>query len=162
MLAAMLAACWLLLRAVCCRFSEGDCVRVKPEEAAIRWRRPHLRTPGYIFGQVSKHRSCHHTAAAPVIQQTENPYKQTASEQKSSKQQLQETHGLLSVCQNAWHSYPCTRWPCVPPLPCSCCYAPAAAATCQVGVIERPCVGLFGNPELKAFREDGPRQPLYR
>jgi hypothetical protein len=35
-------------------------------------------------------------------------------------------------------------------------------AACQVGVVERPCVGLFGNPELKAFREDGPRQPLYR
>ncbi|WIA14489.1 hypothetical protein OEZ85_003011 [Tetradesmus obliquus] len=64
------------------RFNEGDCVRVRPEDAAIRWRRPHLRTPGYIFG--------------------------------------------------------------------------------QVGVIERPCAGLFGNPELKAFREEGPRQPLYR
>lgn len=27
-------------------------MRVKPENSAIRWRRPHLRTPGYIFGQV--------------------------------------------------------------------------------------------------------------
>lgn len=66
----------------CCRYQPGDYVRVKPENSSIRWRRPHLRTPGYIFG--------------------------------------------------------------------------------QVGVIERPCVGLFGNPELKAFREEGPKLPLYR
>ena len=34
------------------RFKAGDLVRVKPEDFAGRWRRPHLRTPGYIFGVV--------------------------------------------------------------------------------------------------------------
>lgn len=64
------------------KYHEGDLVRVKPENSSVRWRRPHLRTPGYIFG--------------------------------------------------------------------------------LIGRIERPCVGLFGDPELKAFREEGPKQPLYR
>ncbi|CAE8630853.1 unnamed protein product [Polarella glacialis] len=32
------------------RFAEGDVVRVRQEELASRWRKPHLRTPGYIFG----------------------------------------------------------------------------------------------------------------
>eukprot|EP00927_Polykrikos_kofoidii_P020385 TRINITY_DN19653_c0_g1_i7.p1 TRINITY_DN19653_c0_g1~~TRINITY_DN19653_c0_g1_i7.p1 ORF type:complete len:594 (-),score=81.17 TRINITY_DN19653_c0_g1_i7:207-1988(-) len=31
-------------------FKEGDIVRVKKELLASRWRKPHLRTPGYIFG----------------------------------------------------------------------------------------------------------------
>ena len=34
------------------RFQDGDLVRVKPEEFTLRWRRPHLRTPGYIFGVI--------------------------------------------------------------------------------------------------------------
>lgn len=34
------------------RFKKGDLVRVKTENAAVRWRKPHLRTPGYIFGLV--------------------------------------------------------------------------------------------------------------
>jgi hypothetical protein len=57
-------------------------VRVKPEDSRIRWRKPHIRTPGYIFG--------------------------------------------------------------------------------LMGTIERDCMGLFGDPELQAFRETGPKQPLYR
>ena len=27
-------------------------MRVRAEDAAVRWRKPHLRTPGYIFGLV--------------------------------------------------------------------------------------------------------------
>ena len=34
------------------RFKDGDLVRVKPEDFTLRWRRPHLRTPGYIFGVI--------------------------------------------------------------------------------------------------------------
>jgi len=33
-------------------FSTGDQVRVKHENYSTRWRKPHLRTPGYIFGKV--------------------------------------------------------------------------------------------------------------
>ena len=36
----------------CCRFSKGDVVKVRLENAAIRCRKPHLRTPGYIFGLI--------------------------------------------------------------------------------------------------------------
>ncbi|CAE7503711.1 unnamed protein product [Symbiodinium sp. CCMP2456] len=32
------------------RFSPGDCVRVRHASHATRWRRPHLRTPGFIHG----------------------------------------------------------------------------------------------------------------
>ena len=35
-----------------CRFGKGDYVQVQLENAAIRIRKPHLRTPGYIFGLV--------------------------------------------------------------------------------------------------------------
>ena len=43
----------------CCRFSKGDVVRVRLENAAIRCRKPHLRTPGYIFGLIgSIERQC--------------------------------------------------------------------------------------------------------
>ncbi|CAB9513024.1 Nitrile hydratase subunit alpha [Seminavis robusta] len=31
-------------------FSIGQRVRVKPEQSMARWRKPHLRSPGYIFG----------------------------------------------------------------------------------------------------------------
>ena len=31
-------------------FSVGQKVRVKSEQSMARWRKPHLRTPGYIFG----------------------------------------------------------------------------------------------------------------
>lgn len=34
------------------RFRAGDLVRVREEGSAVRWRKPHLRTPGYIFGVV--------------------------------------------------------------------------------------------------------------
>eukprot|EP00891_Asterochloris_glomerata_P009983 jgi/Astpho2/9983/Aster-06795 len=64
------------------KFKEGDVVRVRREDSAVRWRRPHLRTPGYLFG----------------------------------------------VC----------------------------------GVIERECVGYAEHPEGLAFRQNIPRQPLYR
>ncbi|GAX77508.1 hypothetical protein CEUSTIGMA_g4952.t1 [Chlamydomonas eustigma] len=41
------------------RYSPGDLVRVRDEKASMRWRKPHLRTPGYIFGQVGRiERSC--------------------------------------------------------------------------------------------------------
>ena len=33
-------------------FKPGDLVRVRRETAPVRVRRPHLRTPGYIFGVV--------------------------------------------------------------------------------------------------------------
>ena len=36
--------------AVPCRFAKGDIVRVRLENQAVRTRKPHLRTPGYIFG----------------------------------------------------------------------------------------------------------------
>jgi hypothetical protein len=64
------------------RFQPGDIVRVKEEGRGPLWRRPHIRTPGYIFG--------------------------------------------------------------------------------VVGVVERECVGLFKDPEVQAFREEGPPAPLYR
>lgn len=66
--------CAALCRVLWRRFNEGDCVRVRPEDAAIRWRRPHLRTPGYIFGQVTADRNCHlpptKAAAAHVTPET--------------------------------------------------------------------------------------------
>ena len=31
-------------------FKEGDFVRVKKEDSRLRWRRPHIRCPGYVFG----------------------------------------------------------------------------------------------------------------
>merc|ERR1719334_2129142 len=31
-------------------FAVGQKVRVKREDAKVRWRKPHLRTPGYLFG----------------------------------------------------------------------------------------------------------------
>ena len=34
------------------RFSPGQEVRVKAEDARVRWRKPHIRTPGYLFGAV--------------------------------------------------------------------------------------------------------------
>ncbi len=34
------------------RFHQGDIVQVQLENAAVRTRKPHLRTPGYIFGLV--------------------------------------------------------------------------------------------------------------
>lgn len=34
------------------RFCKGDYVQVQLENAAVRTRKPHLRTPGYIFGLV--------------------------------------------------------------------------------------------------------------
>ncbi|KAL3136313.1 hypothetical protein ABBQ38_005578 [Trebouxia sp. C0009 RCD-2024] len=64
------------------KFHQGDFVQVQLENAAIRTRKPHLRTPGYIFG--------------------------------------------------------------------------------LVGTVERKCVGMADNPEGLAFRQDLPRQPLYR
>jgi len=32
-----------------CSFEEGDHVRVRSEDAAVRYRKPHLRTPGAEF-----------------------------------------------------------------------------------------------------------------
>ena len=34
------------------QYRVGDTVRVKREEARVRWRKPHLRTPGYLFGSL--------------------------------------------------------------------------------------------------------------
>lgn len=36
------------------KFKKGDHVKVRQENLATRWRRPHLRTPGYIFGAEGK------------------------------------------------------------------------------------------------------------
>ncbi|XP_023334370.1 uncharacterized protein LOC111705901 isoform X2 [Eurytemora carolleeae] len=39
-------------------FSPGSLVRIKMEDSRIRWRKPHLRVPGYIFGssgEIIKH-----------------------------------------------------------------------------------------------------------
>ena len=35
-----------------CRFDKGNYVQVQLENAAIRTRKPHLRTPGFIFGLI--------------------------------------------------------------------------------------------------------------
>ncbi len=35
-------------------FKVGDIVRVKSEDSRLRWRRPHLRCPGYIYGLIGK------------------------------------------------------------------------------------------------------------
>lgn len=35
-------------------FEIGDSVRVRPASTPTRWRRPHLRTPGYIFGRAGR------------------------------------------------------------------------------------------------------------
>ena len=34
-----------------CRYGPGSYVRVKPEDAAVRYRKPHLRVPGEHFLQ---------------------------------------------------------------------------------------------------------------
>eukprot|EP00026_Physarum_polycephalum_P006785 Phypoly_transcript_06837.p1 GENE.Phypoly_transcript_06837~~Phypoly_transcript_06837.p1 ORF type:complete len:491 (+),score=51.40 Phypoly_transcript_06837:144-1616(+) len=36
------------------RFKKGDIVRVRSEDLSTKWRRPHLRTPGYIFGAIGE------------------------------------------------------------------------------------------------------------
>lgn len=41
-----------IFRKLLYRFGKGDLVRVRLENAAVRTRKPHLRTPGYIFGLV--------------------------------------------------------------------------------------------------------------
>lgn len=33
-------------------FAVGDLVKVREEDLKTYWRKPHLRTPGYIFGKV--------------------------------------------------------------------------------------------------------------
>ena len=33
-------------------FKVGDIVRVRKEDSRLRWRRPHIRCPGYIYGQI--------------------------------------------------------------------------------------------------------------
>eukprot|EP00775_Hariotina_reticulata_P002626 gene2626-2927_t len=55
------------------RFTEGDHVRVKQERAAIRWRRPHLRTPGYIFGQGPPPRSQHEAPGVQAVPAEQTP-----------------------------------------------------------------------------------------
>ena len=35
-------------------FKVGDCVQVREENILSRWRKPHLRTPGYIFGAIGE------------------------------------------------------------------------------------------------------------
>ena len=34
------------------RLVAGQVVRIKREDSRVRWRKPHLRTPGYLFGAV--------------------------------------------------------------------------------------------------------------
>jgi hypothetical protein len=36
------------------QFQVGDYVQVKAEDTRLRWRRPHLRCPGYIYGLIGK------------------------------------------------------------------------------------------------------------
>ncbi|KAK9812957.1 hypothetical protein WJX72_006391 [[Myrmecia] bisecta] len=51
------------------KFSKGDIVRVKAENSAVRWRKPHLRTPGYVFGLVGEvERECMGLFADPEAQ----------------------------------------------------------------------------------------------
>lgn len=59
--------CPLMRTALCvCRFGKGDYVKVRPENAAVRPRKPHLRTPGYLFGLVGVvERQCVGMAANP-------------------------------------------------------------------------------------------------
>ena len=33
-------------------FKPGDTVRIRSEDSRVRWRKPHIRTPGYLFGSV--------------------------------------------------------------------------------------------------------------
>ena len=35
-------------------FKAGDHVRIKSEDSSVRYRKPHIRTPGYIFGVVGR------------------------------------------------------------------------------------------------------------
>jgi hypothetical protein len=35
-------------------FKKGDLVRIRSEDTRLRWRKPHLRCPGYIFGMVGR------------------------------------------------------------------------------------------------------------
>jgi len=36
------------------QFKNGDYMRVKPEDSSCRYRKPHLRTPGYLFGVIGR------------------------------------------------------------------------------------------------------------
>eukprot|EP00891_Asterochloris_glomerata_P009984 jgi/Astpho2/9984/Aster-06794 len=85
------------------KFKEGDVVRVRREDSAVRWRRPHLRTPEGVLG-----------------------FEAFASTQPQAK--MWPAGYLFGVC----------------------------------GVIERECVGYAEHPEGLAFRQNIPRQPLYR
>lgn len=49
-----------------CRFKQGDYVRVKREDSEVRFRKPHLRTPGYLFGVVGQ-------IAEPTVGYLEDP-----------------------------------------------------------------------------------------
>lgn len=46
-------------------FREGQVVRVKSDQIASRWRKPHLRTPGYLFGAVGVVESCNGSFGDP-------------------------------------------------------------------------------------------------
>lgn len=46
-------------------FNIGDEIRIKTEDSRVRWRKPHLRCPGYLFGAVGKIVGCVGTFADP-------------------------------------------------------------------------------------------------
>ena len=48
-------------------FAEGDLVCVRKEDSRLRWRRPHLRCPGYIFGLTGRVEKCMGSFADPYL-----------------------------------------------------------------------------------------------
>ena len=86
-----------------CRFKKGDLVRVRAENARVRWRKPHLRTPGYIYGLVGEvERDCqvcflHHLTALPAEVDGE------LDTFECSPTFFSNTPGLLRADKQRWH-----------------------------------------------------------
>jgi hypothetical protein len=104
-------------------------VRVKSEDAAVRWRKPHLRTPGYIFGVVGiVEQECLGVAANPE----QLAFRQPAEAQVGCFL----TYLPLSLCLgNLWG------------------FLFRGEAFGVVGRVERECLGLAANPKRLAFRQ---------
>ncbi len=116
------------------RFKKGDYVRCKTEDAAVRYRKPHLRTPGYLFGVVG------------IIDMV-RALQQFHLVGLASARTLSSSSGC-GICLAACF----VQHGCMPVL-----RAAASPAPLQ------DCLGYLETPEIDAFHYvTGPHQPLYR
>ncbi len=149
----------------------------------MRWRKPHLRTPGYIFGLVGAvERDCVVRApGAPalctrglegrVICRGWLSLLRVACRARGSRDAPCVRAWLLSCCTHGEAAeVPYVQTRSGTALTAPACAHPLCAHATGVLVQTRPCQGTsraraqgrFADPERLAFREAGPRQPLYR